>query len=337
LTAPLGEVFDGGNLTQGCSALPALTGKIALISRGTCSFSTKIRNAQNAGAVAALIVNNAVGSPVGMAQDGTANQPTIPAYMVSLADKSALVAADGQSATIGTTLQYLHSDANDNFMAGFSSQGPTDVDFRVKPDVVAPGVSVLSSIPLAFCGPSAPSCWAFFSGTSMATPHLAGSAAVVLGQHRNWSAAQVRSAIVNTADQNVLNKSTAPVALENDVNIIGSGRDNLLSAVNASVALDPVSVSFGSVPSISGQTKSINVTVTNLGSSAAVFSFSVGNGGGGVTYSVTPTVALGAGASGTATVTMSAAKGSSPGGHQAKLIVSNGGEVAHAAVFTLIK
>jgi subtilisin family serine protease len=337
LTAPLGVVLEGGDLTQGCSALPNLTGKIALISRGTCSFSTKIRNAQNAGAVAALIVNNAVGSPVGMARDGTANQPTIPAYMVSLADKTALVAADGQSATIGTALQYVYNSANDNFMAGFSSQGPTDVDFRVKPDVVAPGVSVLSSIPLAFCAPSATSCWAFFSGTSMATPHLAGSAAVVLGQHPTWSAAQVRSAIVNTADQGVLKKSTAPVAFETDVNIIGNGRDNLLSAVKASVALDPVSVSFGSVPSISGQTKSVNVTVTNLGSSPAVFSFSVGSGGGGVTYSVTPTVALGAGASGTATVTMSAAKGSSAGGHQAKLIVSNGGEVAHAAVFTLIK
>jgi subtilisin family serine protease len=171
----------------------------------------------------------------------------------------------------------------------------------------------------------------------MATPHLAGSAAVVLGQHPTWSAAQVRSAIVNTADQDVLKKSTAPVALETDVNIIGSGRDNLLSAVKASVALDPVSVSFGSVPSISGQTKSVNVTVINLGSSPAVFSLSVGSGGGGVNYSVTPTISLGAGASGTATVPMSAAKGSSPGGHQAKLIVSKGGEVAHAAVFTLIK
>ena len=154
LTAPLGVVFEGGVLGQACSALPpgSLAGKIALISRGTCTFSTKIRNAQDAGAVAALIVNNVPGAPTAMGQDGTPNQPTIPAYMVSLADRDALVAADGLSATIGAALQYSYNPVNDNFMAAFSSQGPTDVDFRVKPDVVAPGVNVLSSIPLSFCG-----------------------------------------------------------------------------------------------------------------------------------------------------------------------------------------
>src|SRR5207247_639881 len=93
------------------------------------------------------------------------------------------------------------STTNVDIMAGFSSQGPTDVDFRVKPDVVAPGVNVLSSIP-GDCG--ALGCWAFFQGTSMATPHLAGSAAVVIGQHPDWSAAEVRSAVVNTADLGVL-------------------------------------------------------------------------------------------------------------------------------------
>jgi subtilisin family serine protease len=337
LTAPLAVVFDGTALSQACSAISDnLTGKIALVSRGGCTFSTKIRNAQTAGAVAVLVVNNAVGSPSAMGQDGTASQPTIPAYMVSLADKAALIAANGHSTTIGSTLQYLYNAANNDFMAGFSSQGPTDVDFRVKPDVVAPGVSVLSSIPAAFCA-NAP-CFAFFQGTSMATPHLAGSAAVVKGQHPSWSAAQVRSAIVNTADQGVLKNSTAPVALATDVNIIGAGRDNLLSAVHAAVALDPVSVSFGAVPSGSGQTKTANVTVTNLGTNPGTFSLSVGSGGGGVSYSVAPSLSLGSGASGTVTITMSAAQRSSGGDHQAKLTVSKAGsEVAHAAVYTLIK
>jgi len=87
-------------------------------------------------------------------------------------------------------------------MADFSSQGPTPGDYLIKPDVVAPGVNVLSSIPRSFCGGS--NCWAFFSGTSMATPHLAGGAAILRWLYPNWSAAQMRSAIVNTADQNVL-------------------------------------------------------------------------------------------------------------------------------------
>src|SRR6266566_3769678 len=65
--------------SNGCSALSGLSGAIALIPRGTCSFSAKIRNAQNAGAVGVVIRNNVGGPPISMAQDGTANQPTIPA------------------------------------------------------------------------------------------------------------------------------------------------------------------------------------------------------------------------------------------------------------------
>jgi hypothetical protein len=153
-----------------------LTGKIALIARGICTFSTKIRNAQNAGAVAVLVSNNVAGDGIGMAQDGTPNQPTVPAYNVSMTDSANLKLHNGESTTISATPAYLVT-GNDDFMAGFSSQGPTDVDFRVKPDVVAPGVNVLSSIPVSFCG-GVP-CFAFFQGTSMATPHLAGSAAIV--------------------------------------------------------------------------------------------------------------------------------------------------------------
>ena len=172
----------------------------------------------------------------------------------------------------------------------------------------------------------------------MATPHLAGSAAIVRQQHSSWSAAQVRSAIVNTADQGVL-KNFLTGALETDFNVTGAGRENLLSAVNAKVALDPVSVSFGAVPAISGQTRSSNVTLSNLDSSTKTFSLTVGAGSGGVSYAVSPSsISLAAGASGNVTVTMSARKGAAGGGHQALLTVNSGGsEVAHAAVFTIIK
>ena len=265
-----------------------------------------------------------------MGQDGTANQPTIPAYMVSANDGLALKALNAQSTTIGAALAYLQT-GNDDFMAGFSSQGPTAVDFRVKPDVVAPGVSVLSSIPHQFC--DAPPCFAFFQGTSMATPHLAGSAAVVRGQHPTWTAAQVRSAVVNTADTGVL-KSANTGAPVSDVNLIGSGRENLLSAVGAGPALDPVSVSFGAVPSGSGQTTTFDVTVTNLSTSAATWAVAVGAGGGGVAYSVSPSsVSLAPAASTVVTVTMTAAKGAVGGDHQATLTVGG----AHAAVYTFIK
>ena len=75
-------------LSTACTALAARaasTGKIALISRGTCTFSEKIRNAQDAGAVAVLVVNNVAGDPTAMGLGGMPNEPTVPAYMVALA------------------------------------------------------------------------------------------------------------------------------------------------------------------------------------------------------------------------------------------------------------
>lgn len=341
LTAPLGVVtaspISGATgLSTACTPLAAnLTGKIALISRGTCSFSTKIRNAADAGAVAVLVANNVAGDAMGMAQDGTPDQPTVPAYNVSLGESGSLKLHDGESTTIFAAPAYVVT-GNDDFMAGFSSQGPTDVDFRVKPDVVAPGVNVLSSIPRSYCGGAA--CYAFFQGTSMATPHLAGSAAVVRGQHPDWTAAQVRSAIVNTADLGVLKKSSS-TALEPDVQVIGAGRENLLAAVHARVALDPVSVSFGAVPSGSGQTRTFDVAVTDL-AGGGTYSVAVGAGDASVAYSVSPaTVVLSAGETAVVTVTMSAAKPAGIGDHQAGLSITDGrgAPVAHAAVYTFIK
>jgi minor extracellular serine protease Vpr len=338
LTAPLGVVLGGtsatGTLNTACSALAAgsLAGKIALISRGTCTFSAKIRNAQNAGAVAVLVVNNVAGDPTAMAQDGSASQPTVPAYMLSLADRSTLIAAAGQTATIGAAKQYFLT-SNANIMAGFSSQGPTDVDFRVKPDVVAPGVNVVSSIPHQFC--AAPPCFAFFQGTSMATPHLAGSAAVVRGQHPNWSAADVRSAIVNTATQGVLKDFQTGLSFVADPNIVGAGLENLFSAVGASVGIDPVSVSFGAVPKGSGSSKSVDVRLTNLTGAAHTYALSIGSvSGSGVSYSSSASsVTIGAGASATVAIKMTAAKGAGAGDHYATLQVGS----SHAIIYTLIK
>jgi minor extracellular serine protease Vpr len=326
-----------GGLDTACAAYTAgsLAGKIAVVSRGACSFSEKIRNAQAAGAVAVIVVNNVAGDPVAMAQDGTANQPIIPAYMLSLTDGAALVASAAPSATIAAAPAYFQT-ANADFMAGFSSQGPTPVSFRVKPDVVAPGVNVLSSIPVSFCKGSP--CFAFFQGTSMATPHLAGSAAVLRWLYPSWNAAQVRSAIVNTADKNVLKQSTS-TTLETDANIIGAGRENLQAAVNATVTLDPVSISFGQVSSMSGQSDIMNVTLKNVSASTATYSLAVGPNDLSVCYYINPaSVSLSAGQSTVVTVMMDAAKDAAEGSHQATLSVSSGtNEVAHAVVYTLIK
>ena len=153
--------------------------------------------------------NNVAGDGIAMAADGTPNQPTVPAYNVSLQRRRC---AEGrttaQSTTIGHRLAYIIT-GNDDFMAGFSSQGPTDVDFRVKPDVVAPGVNVLSSIPMSYCGgdPASRSSRArrWRRRTWPVRPRSCVSSI------RTGPRPQVRSAIVNTADQGVLKTIRSPV------------------------------------------------------------------------------------------------------------------------------
>jgi subtilisin family serine protease len=175
------------------------------------------------------------------------------------------------------------------------------------------------------------------NGTSMATPHLAGTAAVVRAQHPDWSAAEIRSAIVNTAKRNIVHDLDG-VAIE-DVNVVGAGRLDVKNAIDATIALDPVSVSFNAVPSGSGQSRTVNVTVRNIGAGAKTLAFAVADSDTGVAYSVSPASAsLGAGESTVVAVTMTAGKGAPVGGQQAFMVVNSGGtEVAHAALFTQMK
>jgi minor extracellular serine protease Vpr len=331
LTADLNVVLGGpatlGGLNEACSVLPggSLAGDIAVISRGTCTFSAKIRNAQNAGAAAVVVVNNVQGDPIAMGQDGTPSQPTVPAYMVGLGSRADLIAANGSSATIDSDLEYFLT-GNDDFMAGFSGQGPTDVDFRVKPDAVAPGVNVLSAQP--------DDGWAFFQGTSMATPHLAGSAAFLRSKFSGWTSDEIRSAIVNTAEEGVLKTFNTGV-LTSNVNVVGAGRLNLDNAEEAVVALDPVSVSFGAVPSGAGRSDTRTVSLSTL-SGTGSYSASVT---GETAACVAAGVDFGASVSGaTVIVTMTAPKLQGGALCQGILRISRGGtEVAHAAVFALIK
>jgi subtilisin family serine protease len=343
VTAPLRVLFDAASPSNGlslaCSSLTAgsLAGTVALISRGSCSFSTKLGNVQAAGGVGAIVVNNAPGSFV-MGQDGTANQPTIPGFMVDPAQGAALKDADNESTTLPQLGTYEWMASNDDIIADFTSWGPTDVDFRIKPDVMAPGVNIVSSIPRAYC--SGASCFAFFNGTSMAAPHLAGSAAIVRQQHPDWSAAAVRSAIVNTADRKVV-RELDNASIVTDANKVGTGRANLLAAVQATVAMDPVSLSFGAVPSGSGNTLQRSVTLTNISDASQTFMLQVAEANdSAVSFSVPGgAVTLAAGESATVVVSMSALKGGGTGPKQAVLQIStsSGTVVAQAMLFTLIK
>ena len=256
--------------------------------------------------------------------------------MVSLSSGASIDDHDGDAATLKALGVYVQDPGNTNLMAGFSSWGPTHGDLLIKPDVTAPGADVLSSVPANAC--AAPPCWAFFGGTSMATPHLAGAAAVVRGIHPDWSAAEVRSAIVNTAQQGLLRHSETGV-VTNDALIVGAGLLDVDAASSAVAGLDPVSQSFGSVSSGSGRNRSTSTQITNLASVAKTFTVAVADDNSdGVLFSTSGgTFTLAPGSSRNVTVTMASTKSAPDGNHQATLTVASGGaEVAHAMLFTLV-
>jgi minor extracellular serine protease Vpr len=344
VTAPLDVVLDPASgfphgLNLACDdspALPDLTGLIALLGRGTCDFTVKMRNAQNAGAVGVIMVDRVEEAPFVMSHNDLEPRPTIPGVMVRLSAGASIDDHDGDAATLKALGVYVTNPANTNLMAGFSSWGPTHGDLLIKPDVTAPGADVLSSVPATAC--SVPPCWAFFGGTSMATPHLAGAAAVVRGIHPTWSAPEVRSAIVNTAQQNVLRHPETD-AVTNDALIVGAGLLDVDAAGHAAAALDPVSQSFGSVSTGSGRSLSNSFVITNLAAVPKTFTVTLADDASdGVLFSTNAgTVTLGPGQATSATVTMDAAKAAADGNRQATLrVMSAGVEVAHAMVFVLV-
>ena len=307
---------DVPGVSLACSPLTqtGASSQVAVIARGTCDFTVKVRNVQAAGFGGAIVVNRVAGEAFVMGGNGEPNQPTIPAVMIALDDRAVVTTAP--SVTFNAPA-YRNPYGLANVMADFSSEGPTDVDLRIKPDVVAPGVNVLSSVP----GDG----FAFFNGTSMAAPHLAGAAAVVRGQHPTWTAAQVRSAIVNSADRDALTPFFDNEA--DDPNLIGTGLLDLDRAVDASVLVDPVSVSFGAVTSGAGKTNVKTATVTSLSGPLTV---SVVDPHGSATFT--------ASLSGTTlTVTQSSAKGAAAGPSWATVVFSRGGvEVASMRVFAQV-
>lgn len=244
---------------NGCTAITNdVTGKIAVIDRGVCTFGTKIRSAEAAGAVGVLVVNNVAGDPTAMGHDG-GPFPAIPAAMLGQADGDS-IKPSGTVTVDGTDVDEVIT-TNADIIAGFSSRGPGPFNHNIKPDVTAPGVNIYSSV--------FENEFAMFSGTSMAAPHVAGASALLLDFHggsASLSPADVKSLLVNNADRPVWDH----VSGESKTGVMtrGGGRINLGRAMSADVTFDTATLSFGRHNGARQVNVTIEVTVTNLTASS---------------------------------------------------------------------
>jgi subtilisin family serine protease len=331
----------GCSLDGDVSPFPAgsLTGKIALIERGTCTFSEKVFNAQRGGAAAVFIYNNAAnGDTVATMGAGVhAADVTIRSWLLGRTNGLEMVAwANANAATAQAKFDAAPAIVANpgDVMAGFSSRGPTQ-DKLIKPDVSAPGVDVLSSgygsgaFPGPFTGFGA------VSGTSMATPHVAGSAALLKQLHPTWSPAQIKSALMTTATENVW--TTAAQTTRAGVLDRGAGRIDLTKAGTPGITLDQPSLSAGEITAgqhvdflirardVSGTGGTWSVSATKTGSAATIANFNITPGAASL---VVP-------ASGTATlaVTVEAVAAAAAGNYEGKVELTNGARTLHVPVW----
>jgi subtilisin family serine protease len=328
----------GGNAGEACTAFPAgsLAGKIALVARGTCTFDVKKASVMAGGAVAMIVHNNGPDAPISM---GGITAPAIPGVMVTLADGRALVnwasANPTPTVDIEGPLARLTSGWPD-VVAASSSRGPA-LTMGIKPDIAAPGSSVLSSVVNDTTGAVNPAgLFEQVSGTSMATPHITGLAALTKSLHPTWTPAQVKSALLNTAS------TSMSLDLEGNIPALakhrGAGRVNAARLANPQLTFDPPSVSFGLKRS--GETGRVTITATDMRESGGTtgYSLNVRQVVGHASVTLTPTPTFTTTAAGSATFNVDVATAGAPAGdYEGFVEVTGGGQTYTIPYFVRVQ
>jgi len=257
VVAPGGNGPDAG---LACSELPPeeVAGKIVLVGRGVCTFEAKKDNVRNAGGIAMIVHNNGPDLPTAM----SFTTPAIPAAMISQADGHAMITwakKDGAPTLAVAPGTERVTTAPADVVSSFSSRGPAPI-MRIKPDISAPGFSVLSSVVEGTTGAVGAPLFEMLSGTSMSTPHVTALAAATKGLHPTWTPMQIKSALMNTAHTSMYLDATRSTPAS--VRDRGAGRVQPARLLNPALTFDPPSVSLGMVRA--GETAATTVTATDM-------------------------------------------------------------------------
>jgi minor extracellular serine protease Vpr len=264
---------------DGCAPHPAnfFQNKIALIRRGTCTFTVKAEHAEDAGAIAVILYNNA--SPIATPRVEADPQVAIPVVMITAANGE-LIHNRLVDGPVDVTWQELVTVENPTggLISGFSSYGLT-AELDVKPDVAAPGGFIRSTWPLEEGG------FATISGTSMSSPHVAGAAALLLEAHGakdeddddddgegRLDAEDVRTLLQNSANPTDFFLLPGFGFLES-VHSQGAGVIDIVEAAQATTTIEPSKLALGE----SSGPKTRRLTLRN--SSDSPVTYTLGNDG----------------------------------------------------------
>ncbi|QKE75532.1 S8 family serine peptidase [Arthrobacter citreus] len=202
-------------------------GKIALVVRGTYALIDKMQYAKQNGAAGIIIYNNNFAEGQIPYYLGESND-YIPVF--SLDNNTGSAVRDLlQTGTMAVSFGTLgESEISGDVLADFSSRGPSGTLYDIKPEVTAPGVNVLSTVPSYIRNKNDQSDYSSayerMSGTSMATPHVAGIAALLLQANPNYTPAIIKTILMNTAD---------PLKDKYSVFEVGAGRVDPYEAIHS--------------------------------------------------------------------------------------------------------
>ncbi|MBN2390068.1 MAG: S8 family serine peptidase [Anaerolineae bacterium] len=301
------------------------TGWIALIPRGDFNFTVKLDNAIAQGATAVVMYTD------NRTWKGGFTAGERPIYTVMIANEIGLDARSWWSLHTGTAriqvgypVSAFESEVPD-MISDFSSRGP-NLRLAIRPDLVAPGVNILSGMADGTFEPK--------NGTSQAAPHVAGAAALLLAQHPDWTPMQAKSALMSTASQTILDLdgSLANVMTQ------GSGRIDLSKAGDPGLTFDEPSHSFGMIEV--GTTAETVITAMDVSGAAETYALSVMEtvtDTGNVTVTVSPaSLAVAADGSATFTVTVEVGSGALLQDIEGGIILSGTTHMAHVPYWARI-
>ncbi|MFA1822701.1 S8 family serine peptidase [Virgibacillus oceani] len=241
-------------------------GKIALIARGDLSLFEKAKKAEENGAIAAIIYNNEEGMFQGMIQHDQ-HPIEIPVAAISLEDGEWLEEIQKEAPT------YLETDSKTvaSGVAEFSSRGPVTVNWNIKPDILAPGTNIVSTVPGGYQA---------LQGTSMAAPHVTGAIALLKEAQPDWTNDQIQGALKTTALRMETEEQT-PL----EPTMQGMGEINPEAAINTNTIIYDPLLSFGKIEEQT-ETLSIELTIENTTEEEKTYHFSYPHKQQGITWEI---------------------------------------------------